>query len=356
LGAIVAASTLAAAALAATHAKQQPKLDTVTIAWAPFQDVNSMYVGIEKGIFAKHGIQFNIQHTTWPNGNLAVIGGHADLGGFADAEVVAANAKGQDISLVLPLFQFAGGAMMYDPKKFPQWHDYNYFLKQSNGNRTVALRKTLEQMAGKKIGMLIPGGEYTALIEMSKAAGIDFKKFKLVNLVQANLPPALFSGSIDLMAGGIPQRLTALNHGYKALYDATALPSTVQSDGFGAKTSWAKSHFQTLVNIQKGIFETQQYILKHPTESFKIIAKHMAEQGTQEDPAQLPSVWNKMEYFSSSKADYMKNIASPDGRFYWKTRWQSVIDDLESSGSIKKGSVKAPLSDMYLALKVVQAT
>src|SRR2546425_8953392 len=41
------------------------KLTTVSIAWAPFQDVNSMYVGIEKGFFSKRGIQFKIMHTTW---------------------------------------------------------------------------------------------------------------------------------------------------------------------------------------------------------------------------------------------------------------------------------------------------
>jgi len=47
------------------------------------------------------------------------------------------------------------------------------------------------------------------------------------------LPPALLSGSVDIMIAGIPQRLAVLKEGYATLMDQTAVPSTVAHAGFG---------------------------------------------------------------------------------------------------------------------------
>lgn len=314
-----------------------------------------MYVGIEKGFFKDAGIELEIQNTDWPGGNEALIGNHVDLAGFADSELILANAKNIDVTMVLPLFEFAGGAGMYDSKKHPDWKTYDEFLQQANGDRKEALKLTLQQMKGVKIGTLIPGGEYGTLLVMSDYTGLNFKDFNLVNLTQEDLPPALFNGSIDVMLGGIPQRLAALKQGYKVLYDQSALPSTAAHAGFAAHRSWAKDHMDLLVTMQKAIFRTQQYILDNPAESYDIIAKHMRDQGSAEDPKDLYNVWNKMEYFSASKEQYQQEIASPSGKLYWKDRYEELVREFKKDGTLK-GDLPVPLEDLNWALQVVDKT
>jgi NitT/TauT family transport system substrate-binding protein len=331
------------------------ELTKVKIAWAAFQDVNSMYVGIEKGFFKDAGIELEIQNTDWPGGNEALIGNHVDLAGFADSELILANAKNIDVTMVLPLFEFAGGAGMYDSKKHPDWKTYDEFLSQTNGDRKGALKLTLEQMKGVKIGTLIPGGEYGTLLVMSDYTGLDFKDFDLVNLTQEDLPPALFNGSIDVMLGGIPQRLAALKQGYKVLYDQSALPSTAAHAGFAAHRSWATDHMDLLVTMQQVIFRTQQYILDNPAESYDIIATHMREQGSAEDPQDLYNVWNKMEFFSASKEQYQQEIASPSGKLYWKDRYEELVREFKKDGTLTS-DLPVPLEDLNWALQVVDKT
>lgn len=329
------------------------ELETVSIAFAAFQDVQSVYVGVEKGFYADEGIKLDIQPTDWPGGNEALIGGHVDLAGFADSEIVVANSRGIDVTVALPLFQFAGGAAMYDADKH-DWHDYEYFLEQTDGDRREALRRTLEQMQGAKIGTLIPGGEYGSLLFMSRYTGLDFKDFDLVNLTQEDLPPALFSGSIDVMMGGIPQRLTALREGYATLFDTGALPEAAAHAGFGARLDWAKENFDLLVRMQRVIFRTLTYIKDHPTESFEIIARRLKDVGTTVKPEELPMIWDKMEFFQNNKREYMEEVASAEGEFYWKDRYESVIREFKRDGTIK--DLDVPLEDLNFGLKVVKAT
>lgn len=331
------------------------ELTKVKIAWAAFQDVNSMYVGVEKGFFAEAGIELEIQNTDWPGGNEALIGNHVDLAGFADSELILANAKNIDVTMVLPLFQFAGGAGMYDSKKHPDWKSYDEFLQQTNGDRKEALKQTLQQMKGVKIGTLIPGGEYGTLLVMSDYTGLNFDDFDLVNLTQEDLPPALFNGSIDVMLGGIPQRLAALKQGYKLLYDQSSLPSTAAHAGFAAHRAWATEHMDLLVKMQQVIFRTQQYILANQAESFDIIAKYMRQQGSEVDPQSLYDVWNKMEFFSASKEQYQEEIASPTGNFYWKDRYEELVREFKKDGTLT-GDLPVPLEDLNWALQVVDKT
>lgn len=338
----------------APTATPSPSLVKVTVALAAFQDVNSIWVGIEKGFYKDAGLEVAIQNTDWPGAQELMIGNHVDIGVTSDPDIVAANAQGQDITLTFPLFFFAGAAMMYDAKRFPDWKPFDTFLQQSNGDKQKALTLTLQQVVGKKIGMQVPGGQYASLLTMAKAAGIAFDQFQIVNLTQEDLPPALFSNSLDIMMGGIPQRLAAIKEGYATLLDATAWPPSIDHAGFGSRLSWAKSHPDIVKKFQEVIFRTQQYILSNPDDAFGIIAKHLQEMGTTVTADQLKGVWNKMEYFVSSKADFEKDVASPDGKFYWKSRMQEVVTNYVAENKIQNFNV--PLEDMYYALQTVAMT
>lgn len=57
--------------------------------------------------------------------------------------------------------------------------------------------KSIEELRGKKIGMLIGSGSYVAFLLMLSAEGMKEKDFEIVNIKPADLPAALESGLVD---------------------------------------------------------------------------------------------------------------------------------------------------------------
>lgn len=57
--------------------------------------------------------------------------------------------------------------------------------------------KTLEELKGKKIGMLIGSGSYVAFLFMLNAEGMQEKDYQIVNVKPADLPAALDNGLVD---------------------------------------------------------------------------------------------------------------------------------------------------------------
>src|SRR6476620_1257407 len=121
-------------------------LTKVKVALSAFQDVESIHVGIEKGFYKEAGIEPVIQNTDWPGSNELLMAGHVDLGTSSDADIVLQNARGVDTTLAFPLYYFAGGGLMFDPKKHA-WKTLDDFKGQS-GDLKAAIKKTLEQAKG----------------------------------------------------------------------------------------------------------------------------------------------------------------------------------------------------------------
>jgi hypothetical protein len=177
--------------------------------------------------------------------------------------------------------------------------------------------------------------------------------FQIHEMAQEDIPPALFSGSIDIQYGGIPQRLAALHEGYSTMMDQGSLPSTCSHAGFAASRAWVDKNFDLAVNMEEAVLETVAYINQHPDESYLIISDALREEGTTEAVEDLKMVWNSMEFFADSKSWWDKNVVDPKGRFYWKARYESVVKTQEQVGHIKDFNV--PLENLNYGLKVIAA-
>jgi ABC-type nitrate/sulfonate/bicarbonate transport system substrate-binding protein len=328
------------------------ELRKVKVALSAFQDVNTIHVGIAKGFYEEAGIELEIQNTDWPGAQELLIGGHVEMATTSDADIVLQNAKGLDTTLTFPLFYFAGGGLMYDPEKH-DWKPLKDILPTVGNDMTKAIQATLEQAKGARVGVSAAGAEYASFIQMVTIAGLQPTDYTIVDLAQEELPPALLSGSIDIMIAGIPQRLAVLKEGYATLMDQTSVPSTVAHAGFGTTRAWADENMDLAVKIEGVILKTLAYVEQNPDEAFPIISEKLREQGTEVDAEALHGVWNNMEFFPNSKAWYVEKVATPGGQFYWKDRFETIINNLKAEGRITELSV--PLEDLNYGLKTVAA-
>ncbi|MDA2962675.1 MAG: ABC transporter substrate-binding protein [Actinomycetota bacterium] len=338
VGSSIALSNLATAA---------PK--KVKVALSSFQDVCSIYVGVEKRFYKKRGITLDIKRTDWPGANELGVGGQVDIWTTSEADVIQQNNAGADTTLAFPLFYFGGGGLMYDPKKYDTWKTFEQVAK-TNKDLNQNIKTILTQLIDKKIGVSSGGGEYVTFVELVSKAGLKIEQFKIIDLAQEELPPALIAGSVDIMIAGIPQRLAVIKQGYSTLMDQRSLPSSIVHAGFGAKRSWVNKNMALAKKIQATIFQTLTYIEKNPTPSFKIISKCLAEGGTKVDPSDLTGVWNIMEYFPSDQKWYVNEVVNKNGKFYWKERFSTVVKNLKDGGKIKK-DFAVPLRDLNYGLK-----
>jgi len=328
-------------------------LDKVRVGLSAFQDVNSIYVGVEKGIFASEGIELEIQNTDWPSANELMIGGHVDIATSSDTDIMLQNAKGIDSTMAFPVFYFAGGGLMFDPKAHPDWKPLDPAAATGDA-LTAAMKATLEQAKGAKVGVSAGGGEYASFIEMLRITGLNPSDYQIVDLSQEELPPALLSGSIDIMISGIPQRLAMLKQGYQTLMDQSVVPSTISHAGFAAKRSWIDANPELAVRLERAILRTLDFIEKNPDESFPIIAERLRQAGTEIAPEDIARVWNVMEFFPNGKDWYKENVATEGGRFYWHDRFTQALDNMKAEGRIT--SMDVPLEDLNYALKLIPQT
>ena len=323
---------LAALALALT-ALPASALDKVRVGLSAFQDVNTIHVGIQMGFYEEAGIELEIQNTDWPGAQELMVGGHVDMATTSDADVVLQNAAGVDTSLTFPLFYFAGGGLMFDPEEH-DWTPLNDILPTVGGDMQMAIRKTLEQAKGASVGVSAAGAEYASFIQMVTIADLDPGDFTIVDLAQEELPPALLSGSVDIMIAGIPQRLAVLKQGYKTLMDQTAVPSTVAHAGFGTTRAWADANMDLAIRIEGVIIRTLAFVEQNPDVAFPIIAEKLREAGTVVDPEDLKGVWNVMEFFPNSKEWYVSKVVTEGGQFYWRDRFETIVQNLQAEGRI----------------------
>lgn len=345
------AGVAGAAFLGACGGQSASGLQQVKVGMSAFQDVSSVYVGIEKGFYKEAGIELEIQPTDWSGANELLIGRQVDIANSTETDVMLQNAQGHGTTLAFPYVYFAGSALSYDPNQY-DWKTFDDFMEETNGDRKEAIRRTLEQFKGKKVGVSAGGGEFATFIGLLDFAGLDKDDYQIVDLAQEELPPALLSNSVDVMMAGIPQRLAVLDRGYASLMDQTALPSTITHVAFAAHRDWVEKNPKLSTKIQKVIFKTLDYIEKHPDEAFPIISKKQEEAGSKVTTEALKGVWNKMEFFPSSEEWFQEKVLSPDGRFYWRDRFEAVLRDLKATGKIK-GDLKVPLEDLHYAKRVV---
>jgi hypothetical protein len=278
-----------------------------------------------------------------------LVGKKVDLAASSDTNVVVQNAKNHETTLAFPFYYFAGSGLIYDSQKHPEWKTYQYYLEENSNKEAIV--KTFEQIKGARIGVSKGSSQYITLVELLNYANISVDNYEIIDIEVENLPPLLFSDSIDIMISGIPQRLVAKKQGYNTLIDQSVLPSSVVHAGFATHRTWVKENVDLSYRFQKVLFKTIRYIEENPDESFRIIAEKLKESGTIVDEDDLKEVWNNMEFYIPTKEEYISDVIVEDGRFYWEDRFKAVVNNVKETENIQ--SIPVSLDDLYYGKLIV---
>lgn len=160
------------------------ELKKVSVGVIPILDVAPLYLGIEKGIFAEHGLEVTPKPAQGGAAIVpAVLTGSNDFGFSNVVSLLTARDKG------VPLVAVAGGSSSTgDPAK-----DFNSVLVAKGSTLTSA-----KDLAGKTVAIntLNNIGDTTVRTAVEKAGG-DPNSVKFLELPLPDMPAQLAAGRID---------------------------------------------------------------------------------------------------------------------------------------------------------------
>jgi len=353
---IVAVATVAlvlgvvtAASAKTKHARSQ-RVQKVTLALSPFQDVYSLYIGIDKGWYRKAGIDLKISAAPWDSAQQLMAGGQVNIANSTDEDVVKAAAQKRDVVFALPLYVIQNVVLVRGSENYKLYGDVRKTM-----SRNAAITAVMQQLKGKGVCLPVGGSQAGAFLRYAQIAGMDPKAdFKTTYLpVEAALAAFLSGSGCDAFMGGIPQNIAALKRGAQIIVPGTALPTTIGEAGFSMSRAFADSHWQLLLTMQKIFYRQLQYIKKNPNDGFGIIARHLKQAGTPLAVTDLKVLWNKLELFPSSARETWKAWMCPSSDLYWKARWKGLVTDLVSTKVISAAPANWP--KLFYGARVLKA-
>ena len=228
-----------AAAPAETEAAA-PAVENVTLNVAYMANWGSLWAvatANDKGYFAEEGITINL--TQFEDG---------------PSEIAAMKQGSMDVAFIGP------GA-----HKLCSQGEAQVFLMQHMGDGDCVLGlngiKTLEELAGKKIGYAAGTSSETILTTALASIGLTLEDVEAVSMDATALTTAALSGQVDAVAAWSPMSLTILDKGT----DVTDICSNVDFDTMASPGSWvvnpdwAAENADVLVRFNRAMFKAMDF-------------------------------------------------------------------------------------------------
>ncbi len=174
-------STPAAPAPAASGDVTSPQTVTLMLNWYPYGEHAAFYYGVEKGIFARHGIDLKIQAGQGSTKTVQAVGGNQVMFGWADTPAVLSNIdKGVKAKSIGVFLQTTPSSVQ---------------LFQDKGVKTPA------DLKGKTIAVSAGDAPTVMFPTYLKMAGLAPEDVKTQNLDAAGKVSAVLSGQVDGLIG-----------------------------------------------------------------------------------------------------------------------------------------------------------
>ncbi len=240
--------------LPAAPAKAAEKM-TVLLDWFVNPDHAPLYVALEKGFFAKKGLEIELIAPSNPNDPPKLV-----AAGKADIAVSYQHQHQMQVDQGLPLVRIA--TLIATP--------LNSLVVLKDGPIT-----TIADLKGKTIGYSVGGFETALLKVMLAQEGLKLSDVKLVN-VNFSLSPSLFSGQTDGVIGAfrnfeLNQMALEKRPGRAFFVEEYGVPAYDELILVANSKAVADPKMRKFVDaVEEGV----QYLINHPDESWKLFVSH----------------------------------------------------------------------------------
>ncbi|HEV7871278.1 MAG TPA: ABC transporter substrate-binding protein [Modestobacter sp.] len=243
-------------------------LTVVSVGAIPIVDVAPLYLGVERGIFADHGLQ--VEPFLAQGGAAivpAVVTGQAQFGFSNITSLLQAEARGVPLALVAP-----GSGATGDPDA-----DFAAVIVRSDSPVQDAA-----DLAGRSVAInSINNISDTVIRQAVRQAGGDAESVKFVELPFPNMVAAVADGSVDAAFTVEPFATVGKGQGMRAVaspYTQTHPDLTVA--GYFTSDQYAADNPDAVQAFAEAMVEAQQYATDHPGEARAVLGSY-----TQIDPA-----------------------------------------------------------------------
>jgi len=331
---------------------QQQGANKIRFGVSPFQDTLVPIVGREKGWYREEGLDVDIRILGWTEVMEALSAGQVDVAINNISSVIATHEKNPQIVYYYGLNPFDNGfALMIRPdgkmKTLQQ-------IESEVGNHEQAVKATAAQLKGKRVITTGKTDMEQGVAAAARRGGLDFRRdVQIIDLNPDEGLAAFLRGEGDAYIGGIPQRTRAGKEGMLEMLTGADLgPPPI--NGFVTTKQFAAAHQEELLKLLHVWFRTVKYIDQNMDDGAAIILKQLnASSGGQVTVDDFKKFWNNYEHYPPSPRDVQQLILDPQGRNYWKSRW----DDCNTYFSQVTNTISKPVdpNDAFLMLEVHKA-
>jgi NitT/TauT family transport system substrate-binding protein len=250
----------AALPLLGAPAAAQSAPATIRVAYIPFESSAQLFYAKELGLWAKAGLNVEIQPNPFGAAIASAVASNAiDIGYATVMTLASAHAK------KIP-FTIIAAANAFDVSQPPAG-----MLMSAN----PAVR-TGKDLNGKTIGS--PGlntlGEYGVRAWVD-ANGGDATTLKFVEIAFSEMPAALATGRIDAAYVGEPFFSEAKKTSHIVSMEFDAIAKAFLVAGWFTTTDWVKAHPEAAVKFADSIREATEWAQKNPAKCPDILAKYL---------------------------------------------------------------------------------
>jgi NitT/TauT family transport system substrate-binding protein len=283
---------------------------TITLDWRVTGYHAPFFVGLDQGLFAKHGIDLTVNPGNGSRNTIVAVAANNTNFGMADATA-------------LPAGILQGAAV----KMFTVYQATTPFGVMFKRDSGIAKPTDLE---GKSYGDFPGSATYALFPAFAKKAGVDIAKVKIVNIS----PAAQFSALLD---GQVSATFTALNDSYVTLtHRGTALGHFGYAEaGLSFFSQGLIASAETLKNADlvkrfaKGFAESVAAMKADPAK---------AAAATKRLAPQSPDVAVQIDMIKDTVANRLTNAGNAGKPSGWMAPadWTNLVDLLHQYGSLKE--------------------
>jgi NitT/TauT family transport system substrate-binding protein len=235
-------------------------LTTVNVGYVPFDDAAVLFLAVENGIFARHGLKVNVNPAASPTPIVAsMASGQYQFGFVTTPVLINANLGGQKLQCV----------SVVDGQVDPNSDSAAFVASAKSGITSIAA------LTGRTVGVVQLSS--LNLFEVKKlTADAGATGVKYVSMPFPQMPQALEAGRVDAAVITSPFLQTALKAGAKPLaYPNSQLFPNGTVYCFAATARYLGGNAKTAQAFRDAMVESTRYAKDHLTEEKATLVKYL---------------------------------------------------------------------------------